>query len=174
MGPGATVAGAVAGATVVAWATAVLDVAAAAGATAAWAGGRVALRPVPRSAPYWRPLTTTIRSRLIRPITITLIRRLPITTMAWVPAAAATEPVLASTGIESLVVSGSVGRAVPRSTAARRMPSHYLALTQSRCRRRRNRHRRRQSRRRHPNLVADRRRRRPRSADPIRRRGRCR
>ena len=39
---------------------AVLDVAAAAGATAAWAGGRVALRPVPRSARCWRPLTTTI------------------------------------------------------------------------------------------------------------------
>ena len=43
----ATVAGAVAGATVVAGATAVLDVAAAAGATAVWAGGRVALPPVP-------------------------------------------------------------------------------------------------------------------------------
>ena len=60
-GAGATVAGAVAGATVVAGATAVLDVAGAAGATAAWAGGRVALPPVPRSALRWRPLTTTIR-----------------------------------------------------------------------------------------------------------------
>ena len=130
-------------------------------------------RPV-RDRRLLGPLTTTIRSRLIRPITITLIRRLPITTMAWVPAAAATKPGLAPAGIESLVVSGSVGRAAPRSTAAWRMPSHYLALTQSRCRRRRNRHRRRQNPRRHPNLVADRRQRRPRSADPIRRRDRCR
>ena len=138
------------------------------GATAAWAGGRVALRPAPRSAPYWRPL---LRSRLIRPITITLIRRLPITTMAWVPAALGL--LLASTGIGSLVVSRSVGCAASRSTAAWRMRSRYLAFTQSRCRRRRIRHRRRQSRRRYPNLAVDRWRRR-RSADPIRRRGRCR
>ena len=38
------------------------------------------------------PTTTTIRSRLIRPITITPIRPPLIITMAWVPAAAATEP----------------------------------------------------------------------------------
>ena len=57
------------------------DVAAAAGAIAAWAGDRVASPPVLVGA-VLAILTTTIRCRLIRLITITPIRRRPITTMA--------------------------------------------------------------------------------------------
>ena len=67
--------------------------AAAAGAIAAWVGDRAASPLARSSVPRWRRLTTIIRSQLIPPITITPIRRQPITTTARA-AAAATDPVL--------------------------------------------------------------------------------